>query len=445
MGTSGYQSPQRYYQGASSGSSPSYYQPRASAAQQGYYGANSYQTQASAQRQPQKTAVQNKPSDNGFYLSAGLSRQYSQWNFEMSSAKSVLNYGDTAWNVLDVKGGYKYGDWILDGGVQYGMQAGSGTMTDDDITGGGIEVKYYDAATGDYTASTYTKVLSIGESKGGSMLGLNLGVGLANRFGFGNVKITPSAGYRMFGYSMETSKNNGLAVTNIVCRDEGGSQYCPAMIHFNDGQVSYTPSNGYSDWYDLPSGVSMVSNGDTYSFYQPGTSHLYDVSWNGPYVAAAFESKLNDNNFVEARIELGLPGYSAEGDQPYRQDWAHPKSVEDYKGMFGALHLGLAANWTTMLNANWGVSLGLTYDYYSVSGADSVTNLNGDFYMAILQDIWDSGSWADEAAMYANDPTAASIADLYTSCGESWTCSLKSEISSFYRSVGIRVGIAGKF
>lgn len=487
IGASGYQSPQRTYQGGQAGGG--YYQPR-NVGTSGYSNGNYYQqrTQGGYQQngygygQPQQQpyARQNqgqnraaaRPNSDGFYMSAGVSRQYAQWNFDMAEAKSILDYGDIAWNVLDVRGGYKFGDFVIDGGVQYGMQAGKSSMTDDDISAGGMEMKFYgniantttgikpdgckDLGNGDFECSTYMKVLSIGESSGGSMLGLNLGLGMDNKFVFGKTRIIPSIGYRMFQHKLSTKDSHGTSISHNWCKKEvDGNVICPGFMWTNNGEMTWGEpdvDDGYF-WWNVSPGTSQISNGDTYAFSAPGVSHAYDTSWNGPYVAMDLVSELNENNRVDARLELGMPGYYSKGDQPYRADWEHPVSVEDKKDMFGAMHIGVLANWTTMINNNWGLTFGLTFDYYTVSGASASTHMSKKYYEGIWQAIFDNGVnnsvWTNDQAgwdqMLANDATAASIKSMYDGCGGSWTCVYDNEVNSFYRSIGVRVGLAGKF
>ena len=154
---------------------------------------------------------------------------------------------------------------------------------------------------------------------------------------------------------------------------------------------------------------------------------------------------INQNNAVNGRIELGFPGYTSVGDQPYRFDWQHPKSVEDTAGMFGAIHFGAGFNWTTAITDSVALSLGMTYDYYSVSSADAKTYLNVGYYENWYNDIL--ADYDSEDAMLdpdTGDPTAINIKDLLAQCPNG-VCTTNGEIESFYKSLGIRVGINAKF
>ena len=158
---------------------------------------------------------------------------------------------------------------------------------------------------------------------------------------------------------------------------------------------------------------------------------------------------INQNNYMKAFVELGLPSYTATGDQPYRFDWQHPKSVEDSAGLGSALHMGLGANWATSISDKVMLTIGVTYDYYSVSDADAQTFLNGnyyeDIYDSILQQWQDAGKTeADMLNPTTGNPVALNIKELESEC-PGWICTDSGEIESFYKSLGVRVGINAKF
>lgn len=406
----------------------------------------------------QKTAAN---TDKGFYLNAGISRETAMWQFDMKSAGSKLHYDNLSWNVLDVNAGYKFsmGKTLgqVDAGFKYGMQGGDSTMVDDDISNGGYLVTKWIDSNGSTIGEQIGHALSVGTSEGGSMMGFNVGFGLTDFFKIGNAKITPSIGYRYFQHKLETKNNYGLSVDTAACFEINGETQCDPAITVvypdpnNAGKYIYQIlwRDKISDPMEVGAGAEQIDPNGTYYYYQPGVSHSYTTTWAGPYLAMDFVYDINNKNKVDARVELGLPTFTSEGDQPYRFDWQHPKSVEDKTGFGGALHLGLGANWYTALTDRIMLSVGLTYDYYTASGADATTYLNGTYYTDMYNNIlkqWlnESKTEADMLNPETGDQTAINIKNLETSC-PGWVCNQGDEVDSFYKSMGIRVGIAAKF
>lgn len=400
---------------------------------------------------------------SGFWLDAGITHEMAQWQFEMAQSGSILSYDNVGWNVLDISGGYAFdvGSTTLqvDAGLKYGMQWGESVMYDDDISNGGFLVTtWVDASDNSTIGDQIGHAMSIGTSKGGNMLGFNVGFGLTDIFKIGNVTITPSVGYRYLKYKLTTENNFGLSVDTTACFQIEGSdeiQCDPAIIvNLGDGKQQIIWRDDINGSMKVPDNATSVNTGSTYYYHQPGTSHSYETTWAGPYIALDMDYVINQNNAVNGRIELGFPGYTSTGDQPYRFDWAHPKSVEDEAGMFGAFHFGLGANWTTSITDYIALSVGLTYDYYTVSGADAKTYLNMNYYNTwynMILDAWKE-QHPDNTEDYmlgkiegvAGDPTAINIKNLEAQC-PGGVCTTDSEIESFYKSLGIRIGINAKF
>ena len=518
--TGGYQSPQvaRYQSSAFSNANnnaarsasgvSSYNQARYNSA--GYnttgYGAayaNRYaqnartNTNARAQSaQPQVTS-----SGNGFHIDAGLSYKTGMWQFEMNNAGSKLHYDNLMWGVFDVNAGYDFNvgntKLTVDAGLEYGMQLGESTMIDDDITNGGSLIGYWDGY------EEYSRALAIGTSKDGDMLGLRAGVGLKDFFTWGRVKITPSIGWRHLNYKLDTSNNYALNIDTIGGTDgclsgDGLTQCWPSIkffkvvaenvggetVNFVDytsgGVFEYIDLDGdnYADAVGIPlnqaNGGAYIDTLETFYSHMSDVSHSYDVTWTGPYLAMDMLYDINANNSVTARVELGLPMYDVTADQPYRPDWQHPKSIED-KGDFGsAIHFGVGANWRTAITDAVSLSLGVTYDYYNVSGADATTYLDAAYWENAYDMIWASyyydtrfdfaGNWdasqdamlngfegplydvngnpTGEEGMYAPDPDAVYINQARNN---GWKDTVKDEIDSFFRSLGVRVGLNIKF
>ena len=417
--------------------------------------------QRQGQVQTQQTSNQSSKSSggikSGFYLDGGISHQIAMWKMEMKDSASILHYDNIAWNVLDVNGKYVFDmgntKGAVEAGIKYGMQWGESSMVDDDITNGGFFVTQWIDSTNTVIGEQIGHALSVGTSDGGNMLGFNVGFGLPGVMQWGNLKITPSVGYRYLKYKLETKKNYGLSVDTAACFKVPGSdemQCDPAIIvHYDNGTNQIIWRDDIDGTVDVADGVKYIDTAGTYYYQQPGVSHSYEVAWSGPYLAMDMLYEINANNSFDARVEVGLPGYNAEGDQPYRFDWQHPKSVEDSAGMFSAFHLGLAANWTTAISNNVSLSLGVTYDYYNVGSADAKTYLNGNYYTKrydeILADWLNAGKTeADMLDPTTGDATALSIKEMEKTCS-GWVCSANGEIESFYRSLGVRVGINARF
>lgn len=463
---------------------------------QGGYSSSSYastrsgaatRTNATSQQKTQSTNVRSSSKvGNGFTIGGGITHEAAMWKFEMKDSGSILRYDDVSWNVLDLHGAYAFdvGSMALkvDAGFKYGMQSGEASMTDDDITNGGGAAGIIEDVTDGKKYAIANQALSAGGSKDGNMLGFNFGVGLPDIFKIGNIKFTPSVGYRYLKYKLETKNNYGLSIETVVdgqqlgyCVESQGMTQCsPLMINGDllDGDlwdkkfwvpvVEKEDSSGNKYYvpgiYDTSSANNVDVEG-TYYFGLSGTSHSYEVEWSGPYIAMDMLYDINPNNAVSGRVELGFPGYTATGDQPYRTDWAHSKSVEDKADMFSAVHFGLGANWTTALTDMLALSLGVTYDYYKVSDADATTYLNPEYwngYFDRLQSRWDikhpdnpgadnmlNGVKNAAGEVVIEPDEEALLINQYAQDG--WKVSQKKEIESFYKSLGIRLGLVARF
>ena len=174
---------------------------------------------------------------------------------------------------------------------------------------------------------------------------------------------------------------------------------------------------------------------------------------------------MSNYDAVNARFEIGLPAYTATGDQPYRPDWQHPKSLEDKGGIGDAYHFGLGANWMHSLTNSLMLTVGMTFDYYSIGKADATSYLNSDYYMSkyynpavadnqTLVEIYGSADYqnwtavsgrdlrTDQSIYISNLDTIDVVNELKSS---GWKQEMAGEIESLYKSFGIRVGISGKF
>ncbi len=427
----------------------------------------------------QQTPVYNSVNKNGgFGLNLGLSHQFAEWNFDMNSAGSKLHYDNLHWNVFDVAAKYDF-NWgnslvRLQAGGQYGMQFGDSTMVDDDITSGGFVLQDWNVdltndGIADQIWTQQGRSLSVGTSNDGDMMGLFAGVGLVDAWRFGNFRITPSVGYRYFKYKLETKQNYGMSLNTVsgadnYCVTRGEETQCLPFLVFVDG--SGNPALGTIDpntfYVVIPSGAEFVSTEDNYYYYQSGISHSYEVEWMGPYLALDMVYDITANDSVDARFELGLPTYTATADQPYRPDWQHPKSLEDKGGFGDAYHFGFGANWLHALTDSVMLTLGMTFDYYTVSGADATSYLNADYYISSYStpakqqnanlvssygstdyNSWTGTNAARDKEIYVSNLETIAAVDAMSAAG--WKQEVSDEIESIYKSLGVRLGIQAKF
>ena len=526
--TGSYQSPQRarYTQnsyantvatrnGAYSSQGVSNYN-RGQYANAGYNTGYSNQNVGRAQQNVQKKDVASVSTDvskNGLYLNAGVSKQSAMWQFEMNTAKSKLHYDNLDWLVMDLGGKYVFdagkAKMQIDAGLQYGVQMGESSMVDDDISHGGYLYADFSEDYGDnFNGSILGHALSVGTSKNGSMLGFNAGVGLTEFWRWGNLKITPSIGWRYLKYKLETSNNFGNVVlsgnfdNSCLMLDDGSTQCAPIIGIFsfdNNGPTYSYPGYVYFDKNNNmlkidESGNFVDANGDpaepayagviadgyadaegSFYFQLPDVSHSYEVEWSGPYLALDMQYDINANNMFAGRVELGMPSYNAIGDQPYRVDWAHPKSVEDKGSIGSAFHFGAGASWSTAISDAVSLSIGVTYDYYTVSDVDATTYLNASHWEGEYENafsIWESVlntkyslDFSDSQINYYmvhGISRADGIVIGYDSNGDKeyleaspeyvavvrsngWKDTVDNEIESFYKSLGVRIGINARF
>ena len=408
--------------------------------------------------QQSQSRVATMATNRGLSINAGMSHEFANWGFDMNSAGSKLHYDNIRWNVFSADAVYKFGGTSpmqLDAGVKYGMQFGSSTMIDDDITNGGYLVtEWWDDTNNDgvgdqYIGNQVGNSLSIGTSESGDMFGFHAGFGLTDFFKMGGMRVTPSIGYRYLKYKLETKKDYGMTIDTGYCETITGSdetQCNPVVIlqYGNAQQVLWEPIIDANGFMQITPGATGLSTAGTYQFKLPGVSHSYETTWMGPYVALDFNYEINNYNSVNARFELGLPMYESTGDQPYRADWQHPKSVED-EGSFGdAWHVGLGANYLTALSETVSLSVGFTFDYYSLSGGSATTYFNSGYYMEIYNALLAQYTAAgySETYMLAHDADAKAIKDMENA---GWVSKADDEIESIYKSMGIRVGIQAKF
>ena len=454
-----YQNPQQRYTG---GYYNSYGAGRAG------YGQN-VQNQLGTQKLQQKNKKQNQQgrAKQGFVLDAGLTHQMASWEFDMNKAGSKLHYDNLRWNVFDVNGTYYFGDntkMQIKAGLQYGMQFGDSPMIDDDMSNGGSlsETWYIANTSGGFDVLGYqtSHSLSVGTTKGGNQFGFNAAFGLTDYFTLGKMKVTPLLGFRYFKHKLTTEHNYGVSMDIFESNDSsivtgiqtqpGEEQWIPFLVVGDGSPIGFawngnTLATDYLGNYVIDSPGGRLDVGQSLYYQQSGTSHEYETTWMGPYLALDMEYTINNDNYVTAGIEFGLPIYDSKGTQPYRVDWQQSPSVEDKGGFGDAYHLGLNANWVTAITDSTSLTFGFTYDYYKVSDADAKTHLSPEWYgdyLDIVTYILDNHLYTDENSYLYYVDLENELLNLKSA---GWTVEEKNEVNSIYKSMGIRIGISVVF
>ena len=100
----------------------------------------------------------------------------------------------------------------------------------------------------------------------------------------------------------------------------------------------------------------------------------------------------------------------------------------------------------TLISDSVSLSLGVTYDYYTISGADATTYLNSAYYLGIYDELLEQWGGNEDAMLDpdSGDPIAINVKDTESRC-PGWVCKTSGEIDSFYRSLGVRVGLSARF
>ncbi|MDR0449560.1 MAG: hypothetical protein LBG89_03855 [Rickettsiales bacterium] len=375
---------------------------------------------------------------NGFTLTAHAGYDNSDFGFSMNETQSEINFNNMTWMKFGGTAGYEFavGGVKLEvkGGFEIGSQGESGSITDDDMSQGGVFVGYagFNQTPSAPTISLYSPavngnqpvyfgvsqlIFGVGEQGQGTSLGAFASIGMGDGFQIGeSVKIKPSVGYRHEQFKAIGQNMMTMAVQALIVDDREIGLLKDVATNCNGCQIVLTIDGetyffggwveGFDD-YGEPFFLTLSE-----AAYLEGVTHEYNVSWSGPFLATDIEMKTAQNSGFNLRLELGFPGYTAEADQPYRADWAHPTSIKDSAPIFSGLHYGLNLKYTAGLTDNIAVNLGWNWDYYKVDGADAET-----FYAP--------GSFG------------------YQEFGKS--SKLAKEVNARYRTSGVRAGLTAKF
>ncbi|MCL2629449.1 MAG: hypothetical protein FWD33_02040 [Alphaproteobacteria bacterium] len=405
------------------------------------------QPQQQQQRFGQQQPAQLQQQTENVTLDLHIGYEGAAFGFNMRQAHSELNFNDITWMKFGATGTYAFNvsgtNLEFKAGVELGVQNDGGKMTDDDMYKGGIYIGHavflnngnvFQLPNGDFAEFPMTELMfGVGDQGNGSSMGFFASIGLGDGFRLGNsISLKPSVGYRferqrfvgrdMLATSVQalvaatqTDWDNLLYVAEQCAGNPGCTIAIPYLDENNDLQFYFAGYvhglrgiyNTNGDLVDVVPDLLTLSDAHELN----GITHDYRVSWFGPFIAADLNFEHGRSSF-NLRGEIGFPGYSAEADQPFRTDLAHPVSFRDRASMFSGMHYGLNMKYSHGVTDNMSLNIGWNWNYYTIRGADATT-------------YYDPGSYA------------------YQLFGPSQT--LKNEINARYKTSGVRGGLSVKF
>jgi hypothetical protein len=101
----------------------------------------------------------------------------------------------------------------------------------------------------------------------------------------------------------------------------------------------------------------------------PGVTHIYNVTWLGPYFGLGLERAFSPLQTLSLYAEFFVPVYKADGIWPYREDWRQdPSFVDEGGSSYGLL---LEAMYRYRFRSNMEFVVGGQYEYIQAKGADT--------------------------------------------------------------------------
>ncbi len=387
------------------------------------------------QYQTNATYTQNISPYNSFYqtsvehplkrwdLDIQLKRNLAHFMFR-SDVGSILNWDELHTHETLFKASrdfmYKNRQYVFS--ATYGTGSGTTKRTsDDDIFN---EAHIISLGSGDVGLSTYAASL-----------------GVRNLWKLGNWDVTPYIGYKqkktnftMFDhatpftfqleYFCENDGNGGCADIDLLTHVNDTSYWQSTMYYAEeteDGDIIKKPGTvntadmiipgdqiGYGDQiyqedfcfdsytYEedgvTPKKVCISADNEgealLYAFggvssvnIANGVTHMYFVTWSGPFVGLNFERKISSKEDLSFYMEYFIPHYKVWGNWPNRTDWAHDPSFYDEGGSGMGYLFDLSYKYNIYKNVMFTTTL--NYEYLENKNATTTLYL-ADGEVAVL-------------------------------------------------------------
>ena len=127
--------------------------------------------------------------------------------------------------------------------------------------------------------------------------------------------------------------------------------------------IERTDGDGYNNIADVFGGVSSLN--DQRGF----TTHIYNVTWSGPYIGATAERPISIKETIKLYGEIFKPVFRAEGTWPLRSDWAQfPSFIDEGSSAWGFL---AELEYRYRFNQKASFTAGVSREWIKATGADT--------------------------------------------------------------------------
>ena len=208
-------------------------------------------------------------------------------------------------------------------------------------------------------------------------------------------------------YAEEDDEGN---ITKLSGTVDEADMFIPGFVEFDDGTGVVNLSAGdqiyQEDYcYTAESGnMVCIESGDDGTplllafggvssiFIQDGITHMYFVTWSGPFVGVNLERKLSEKEDLNLYLEYFKPKYKVWGNWPNRTDWMHDPSFNDEGGQGMGYSFDLSYKYR--LYNNLALTADINYEYLKNENATTILYFAdgsvGVYPDAILLSRWKS-------------------------------------------------------
>jgi hypothetical protein len=106
-----------------------------------------------------------------------------------------------------------------------------------------------------------------------------------------------------------------------------------------------------------------------------GTTHIYHVTWAGPYVGIDAERAISPTENLNVYAELFKPTYTVWGNWPNRDDWMHDPSFWDKGKAFAGWGYLLEASYQKRISDTTKIVVGANFEYLTNKNADTILRI----------------------------------------------------------------------